>query len=217
MRGEISQEDIDWAEAELARLEKLWAPGSVAAFDDNRGSLVEAVEFLRLKAGARSEFYLSASDAAKRRHAHTACRIVAHALLGWINFAERGLIEVPVDAQFRQAAATDLMEQVETLLQDRKVLAAAPVMLAGAALEELLRSMVDIVGLKPKGKAGIISYSLALRDADVLTVQEVKDITSWAGMRNSAAHGQFNGIELPNARLMAQGVNLFMQKHATVN
>jgi hypothetical protein len=87
-------------------------------------------------------------------------------------------------------------------------------MLAGAALEEMLRSMVDASDAKPKGKPAINSYVPALREADVLNAQEVKDVVSWARMKNNAGHGQFDLIELPNARLMAQGINLVMQKHA---
>jgi hypothetical protein len=106
------------------------------------------------------------------------------------------------------------MDQVDRLLQDRRVHPAAPVMLAGAALEEMLRSLVDAAGVKPKGKAGINSYATALREAGVITQQDVKNVTSWAGMRNDAAHGDFGQIELPNARLMAQSINLFMQMYA---
>lgn len=210
----ITQQDIEWAEAEVERLGALYPPGSIVGFNDHRGSFVSAIEFLRLKAGPRSEFYLRAADAAKRLHAAAAVNVIGHSLVGWIDFVERGLADMPVEAQHRQMAATDLMEQVETLLADKRVVPAAPVMLAGAALEELLRSMVDVSGLKPRGKPGINTYASALRAEDALTAQELKDIVSWAGLRNAAAHGEFGGIELPNARLMAQGVNLFMQKHA---
>lgn len=210
----ITDDDIDWAVNEAKRLARLHVPGALVTENDKRGSLVAAVEFLRLKAGSRSEFYLRAADAAKRLHMAAAGSVVAHSLLGWVDFVERGIAEIPVEAQARITAANDLMEQVETLLQDRRVHPAAPVMLAGAALEEMLRSMVDAAGAKPRGKAGLNSYSTALRDADVLSAQEVKDVTSWAGMRNDAAHGRFDLIELPNARLMAQAINLFMQKHA---
>jgi hypothetical protein len=210
----ITDDDIKWAGDEAQRLSVLHQPGSLVMFDDNRESLVGAVEFLRLKAGPRSEFYVRAADAAKRLHTATAVRVVVHSLVGWVDFVRRGIAEVPAEAQARIAAANDLMEQVEALLQDRRVHPAAPVMLVGAALEEMLRSMVDTSGAKPRGKPGINSYATVLREADILSAQEVKDVTSWAGMRNNAAHGQFDQIELPNARLMAQGINLFMQKHA---
>jgi hypothetical protein len=210
----ITESDIEWAEAEVERLGEVHAPGSIVPFNQGRAHLIDAVEFLRLKAGPRSEFYLRALDASKRMHSSDAFTMVRFALDGWIEFARRGLVDLPVEAQYRQAAATDLMEQVERLLQDKKVVPAAPVMLAGAALEELLRSMIDRAGLKPRAKPSIGTYATALRAAELITAQEMKDVTAWAGLRNDAAHGHFDRIELANARLMQQGVNPFMQKHS---
>jgi hypothetical protein len=208
----VTKDDIEWARSEADRLVHLHGGRTVLA-DDKRWALTEALEFLRLKAGSRSEFYVRAVDAAKRVHMARASEIVAAALIGWVDFVNRGIAEAPVEAQARVAAATDLMEQVETLLGDKRVHPAAPVMLAGAALEEMLRSIVDASGAKPKGKPGINVYATALRQAGVLSAQDVKNVSSWAGMRNQAAHGEFTQIEIANARLMAQGVNLFMQKH----
>jgi hypothetical protein len=212
----ITGENIEWAQGEAQRLRGVAHTPITdsSTMASHRGGLVGAIEFLRLKAGVRSEFYLRAADAVKRFHVGAAAAVVAEALLAWVDFAERGIAEVPVEAQARVAAATDLMEQVEQLLQERRVHPAAPVMLAGAALEEMLRSMVDTAGAKPKGRAGISSYTNALREVGAISAQEVKDLASWAGMRNNAAHGDFGQIELPNARLMAQGINLFIQKHS---
>jgi hypothetical protein len=210
----ITNQDLRWALDEAKRLAHLYESGSLIGHDDDRGSVVSAVEFLRLKAGARSEFYLRSADAAKRLHMAHAPNVVARSLIGWVDFVQHGIAEIPVEAQAQIAAANDLMEQVEALLRDPRVHPAAPVMLAGAALEEMLRSLVNTFGVKPRGKPGINSYAASLREADVLSAQEVKDVTSWAGLRNHAAHGQFEQIELANARLMAQGINLFMQKHA---
>lgn len=198
---------------EAQRLTRLQEVNSLEVSREGKSTLISAVEFLRLKAGMRSNFYLLAVDAWKRFHATYAASIIAQALVGWVDFVKRGVAEIPVEAQARAVAATDLMEQVEGLLHDRRVHPAAPVMLAGAALEEMLRALVDTTGAKPKGKIGINSYASALRAESVISPQEVKDITSWAGMRNDAAHGAFVQIELANARLMAQGINLFMQKH----
>jgi hypothetical protein len=104
------------------------------------------------------------------------------------------------------------MEQVQILLDDRKVHPAGPVMLAGAALEEFLRSMIVTSTLQPKGKPGISSYAATLREANLLTAQDVKDITAWGGMRNDAAHGNFGAITIDRARIMVDGINLFMRQ-----
>ena len=59
---------------------------------------------------------------------------------------------------------------------------------------------------------GIDAYAAALRRDEILDVQDVKDVTAWAGLRNAAAHGEFEKISIEQARIMAAGVNLFMQK-----
>jgi hypothetical protein len=48
----------------------------------------------------------------------------------------------------------------------------------------------------------------------VLNQQDVKNVIAWAGLRNQAAHGEFEDLTRANAGLMAQGVNLFIQQKA---
>src|SRR2546423_6190254 len=99
MAAGITDEDIEWARDKAKSLAELFERGKSVMHDDKRWTLTNAVEFLRLKAGARSEFYLRALDASKRLHMVHASDVVAAALLGWIGFVERGIAEVPVDAQ----------------------------------------------------------------------------------------------------------------------
>lgn len=106
------------------------------------------------------------------------------------------------------------MEQVEQLMADKSIHPAAPIALAGAALKSALRSLWEQAGQPElKGRPGINAYATALTPAP-LDRQDVKDITSWAGLRNAAAHGEFDVIDLNRARHMAEGVNLFMQRRA---
>lgn len=108
------------------------------------------------------------------------------------------------------------MEQVESLLSDAGSYPAASVMLAGAGLEELLRGLVESSGTSLVGKPGISTYAEALRKADLITRQEKKDIESWAGKRNDAAHGHFELVSDRNsARLMVDAINLVMQRHSS--
>jgi hypothetical protein len=93
-------------------------------------------------------------------------------------------------------------------------LPAAPIVLAGAALEELLRSLIAKHGCSATGKLGLNTYASALQAARVIDRQDAKDITAWAGLRNDAAHGQFAALNLPRAELMVGGINLFMRKYA---
>jgi hypothetical protein len=131
----------------------------------------------------------------------------------WLALEKAGFMtRAPYAVRVRQEAATDLMEQVHTLLDDGKVHPAAPVMLAGAALEEVLRALALAGPVQPKGKPGMESYANALRTAEIISQQQRKDITSVSGLRNKAAHGDFDGIQLTNAQLMAQQVNLLLSQ-----
>jgi hypothetical protein len=93
----------------------------------------------------------------------------------------------PFEVRFRIEAATELLEQVQRVLKDAEVHVAAPIVLAGAALEEFLRSMFEESGAPLVGRPGLAAYADALRKADLLNRGEVKDITSWADQRNAAA------------------------------
>ncbi len=85
-------------------------------------------------------------------------------------------------------------------------------MLAGAALEQALRGLLEGAQLGVTGRPGIGAYADSLRTAEIISRQARKDIESWAGLRNSAAHGDFSALTRDIAQLMALGVNLFLQK-----
>ena len=112
----------------------------------------------------------------------------------------------------RAVAATDLMEQVQTLNGDVKVSPAAPIVLAGAALEIALRTVVEDRSLDTADKPGIAGYAKALRTAGILNKQDMKDIEQMAGLRNSAAHGDHELLSRERAGLMEQQVNLFLTR-----
>lgn len=216
MAAGITRDDVAWAQQKIAQLRSgEGALDHILGHSDASRVMVECVEFLRLKVGPKSALHWQASRAVTKAYATAyAMELVGAAMEAFVAMHRDGQLSIPVEAQARVAAATDLMEQVEALLDDRRVHPAAPVMLAGAALEEMLRSMVVANSSTVKGKPGINSYASALRTDDVISAQEAKDISSWGGLRNHAAHGEFEQIQLPNARLLAQAVNLFMQKHA---
>jgi hypothetical protein len=106
------------------------------------------------------------------------------------------------------------MGQVDRLLRDKQVHVAAPIVLAGAALEEFLRALVTANDLVLARKPSLPTYADALRKADVITRQDNKDITTWADQRNDAAHGNFDSLTFDRARLMVDGIELFMRRHA---
>lgn len=129
---------------------------------------------------------------------------MADVLEGWANFQETGLASSPpFEVRARIEAASDLMEQVEILLSDRDVHPVAPIVIAGAALEERLRALVLQHGCTPSGR-GIDAYGAALKAAEVVDGQEVKQVTAWAGLRNRAAHGEeLNTLTAAEARIIS--------------
>jgi hypothetical protein len=133
-------------------------------------------------------------------------------LRAWADAVKAGIV-VPrqVEAQgARAVASTELMEQVRVLAEDTSVHPAAPIVLAGAALEVALRSAVDELQLALTERPSITAYARRLRQEGVLSVQAVKDVEQMAGIRNSAAHGQFDELSRERAGLMEQQVNFFL-------
>ena len=90
-------------------------------------------------------------------------------------------------------------------------------MLIGATLEEFLRTWVEAESLSiGNRKPGLETYSQALREADLVTKQDGKDITAWAGIRNHAAHGEWDEVnDRKRIGLMLEGVNLLIRKYGS--
>jgi hypothetical protein len=48
----------------------------------------------------------------------------------------------------------------------------------------------------------------------LISKQDAKDILSWGGLRNHAAHGEWDQVsDKQRVQLMLEGVNLFMRKY----
>lgn len=177
-----------------------------------------ALGFLSSYAGSESEWFKRARIAWEGKGDNTSLATGAYALsemLGlWATDVDRGLAVLPgIDgSNIRALASTDLMEQVRALVQDKGVHPAAPIVLAGAALETALRGAVEEAELAIAGNGSITAYGKALRGADLITKQEMKDIEQMSGLRNAAAHGDFEGITQAHASLMEQQVNLFLSR-----
>ncbi|MFE9099863.1 hypothetical protein [Actinomadura geliboluensis] len=207
---------VRWAEDEAQRLRQV--TGLAIRHGSARFALAYttiALEFLQRNAPG-TNFALSAKqlfETESRVSAQGAVEGVAGILEAWARSTRESWAQaLPFEVQARIEAATDLMEQVQQLLSDPKVHHAAPVVLAGAALEEFLRSRITTKGLIHSSKPGINAYAAALQAEGDLSRQEVKNITSWAGLRNHAAHGEFDQFSREEARIMVMGVNLFLQQ-----
>lgn len=173
--------------------------------------LTTILDFLERYSGSDSRWTKDARELAKDAYRGLA---VAALLKQWVSEIRSGsLVPQAVSALgVREIASTDLMEQVRMLNEDKRVVPAAPIVLAGAALEIALRAAVEERSLEIEGTPGIDAYASALRRARILDQQDIKDVTQVAGLRNQAAHGSHDDLSRERAGLMEQQVNLFLRK-----
>jgi hypothetical protein len=188
-----------------------WQPG-LPAVD---GLQAQVADFLAVYAGPRSSFVASAKapEGADEYRAN----ILDSILDAFIDHVESGLLQgVSPERKAQLDVVSDLLGQAVGLLDDSNVHPAAPAMIVGASLEEFLRTWIESVGLSlGNRKPGLSNYAAVLRDADLIQKQDAKDIESWGGLRNHAAHGEWAQVEDPKrVRLMLEGVNLFMRRYS---
>lgn len=182
------------------------------------GTYAEACEFLSQYAGPTSSFLESIKrwDPRDVLDDEYASRKIAAILQSFLEYVESGLHKgISPERQAQLDVVSDFLEMANLLLETKGVHPAAPAVLIGATLEEFLRTWVEAECLSlGNRKLGMEAYSQVLRDADLITKQDGKDITSWAGIRNHAAHGEWDEVSDKNrVSLMLQGVNLFMRKY----
>ncbi len=138
-------------------------------------------------------------------------------LVGFAAHLEAGLHEkVSPERRAQLDVVSDFLEQANELLETQQVHPAAPAVLIGATLEEFLRTWVEAENLSlGNRKPGLDAYTQVLYSAELITKQDVKDITSWGGIRNDAAHGEWDKVsDKKRVALMLGGVNLFMRTYS---
>jgi hypothetical protein len=185
-----------------------------------RARAIAALDFLERFTGSESQWTVR-GHAVFDKNSHsmeTGARALGDVLRAWADQVEAGIVLVPqAEAQgARAVASTDVMEQVRRLNEDRNVHPAAPIVLAGAALEIALRSAVEELSLDFPARPSIGTYAGCLRTANVLTRQDVKDVEQMAGLRNDAAHGDFDALSRERTGMMEQQVNHFLRRLADV-
>ena len=175
----------------------------------------EAMEFLKIYAGPDNSFYnqiKSVSGYSDEGYKEALCAV----LDSFIDFVRNGLLRsISLEREIQIETVSDYLEQAENLLNDKKVHPAAPAVIIGASLEEFLRNWLEELGTDLSDKKNSLdAYSKELRSLDLITKQDLKDITSWTGIRNDAAHGHWDNVDDRNRiRLMLEGINLFMRKY----
>lgn len=176
------------------------------------GAKAEVVEFLRIMAGPKSAFYQNANFKSSTSDYDTLVSL----LEAFRDFVAAGLLEaLSPERRAQLDVVNDFMEQADELLNAKDVHPAAAAMVIGATLEEFLRTRAnqDTLSLGSR-KPSIQAYADLLRDQGVLDKQDMKDVTAWAGLRNHAAHGDWDQVkDRDRIRLMLEGVNLFLRKH----
>jgi hypothetical protein len=179
----------------------------------------QACEFLRKFAGENSAFFQLALNAMGDGIPEGADK-VSRALLSFAEYIDTGLLEeISPERRAQLDVVSDLLEQAQSLLDTGDVHPAAPAVLIGATLEEFLRTWIEQKKLSlGDRKRGLDAYVQVLREADLINKQDAKDITAWAGLRNHAAHGEWDHVGTKaNVSLMLQGVNLFMRSYQSGN
>jgi hypothetical protein len=90
--------------------------------------------------------------------------------------------------------------------------------LAGAALEDALRRLCDAAGVPydvQRSSLSKLQGALYQPSAgiEVISVSEVKQITTWGDVRNKADHGKFSELTQTEVVTMLMGVRAFIDKH----
>lgn len=180
----------------------------------------QALEFFRVYAGPDSFWTLQAESVyrsnGERQSRETGAHMVSELLRAWTDQVEQGMIEI-VGERVRgevSGARIDLMEQVRQFMLDPSVHPAAPIMLCGAALEIALRAVAQASNITVEDRPGMTTLIVALRRAELITKQEVKELEVCVGVRNLAAHGSFEELTPERAGLMEQQTTILLGRLA---
>ena len=181
-----------------------------------RGSLAQVTEFVSKHSGTTSAFTRQLKDISPLMDDSYVIRVVSEILESFIVYVKNGMLEtVSFRRQTQIDVVSDFLLQAQALLETASVHPAAPAVLIGASLEEFLRNWVEIEGINiGTKKPSLDTYAKVLREADLVTKQDIKDLTSWSGLRNHAAHGEWDEVnDKARIGMMLEGVNLFMRKY----
>ena len=181
------------------------------------GLYAKSKELLRVYAGPKTEFLMGLDRANSYSFIDDRAPAMAGVLESFVSYIEDGLFTgISPERKAQLDVVSDFLEQAVHLLEDKNVHAAVPAVIIGATLEEYLRNWVEAESLDlGNRKPGIDAYATTLKAAELITKQDVKDITSWAGLRNYAAHGEWEKVESREyVRLVLEGVNLFIRKYS---
>jgi hypothetical protein len=181
------------------------------------GGLAQSKEFLKTYGGKDNHFHSMLDKIGGATSSSFIKSKVTSVLLSFIKYAENDLTRnISLEREIQIETVSDYLEQAENLLNDKKVHPAAPAVIIGASLEEFLRNWLEESGFDLLNiKSSLDAYSTELRRQEKINKQDLKDIVSWGGTRNDAAHGHWESVDdRKRIKLMLEGVNLFMRKYS---
>ena len=183
---------------------------------DSQALNAEACEFLRVYGGKHNSFLQTLNTV---RYVNRQERFdgVKRILRGYVRYLEKGLSStLSPERKVQIETVSDYLGQADDLLSNSNFHSAAATVLIGASLEEFLRGWCDAENLTCQ-QSTIDGYAKSLREQDLISKQDMKEITSWAGMRNDAAHGHWDKVnDKKRIKIMLESVNLFIRTHSNV-
>ena len=198
----------------IARLQQA-INGAGKNYVNLHGVKAQVTDFLREFAGTKSSFFQLASDSGGTAE-HFAATLYS-ALENFKAHVEAGLYgQVTPQRRAQLDVVSDFLEQAHMLLNSKGVHPAAPIVLIGATLEEFLRTWIESKDLSlGNRKPCLDTYAQVLLAEELITKQDMKDLTAWGGLRNHAAHGEWVEVsDKQRAAIMLDGVNLFLRKYS---
>jgi hypothetical protein len=181
------------------------------------GALAESKELFRTYAGVDNQFLASLNLIDTKTHWTHVSKTVQGVLNSFKEYVANDLLRsISLEREIQIETVSEYLEQAENLLNDKKIHPAAPAVIVGASLEEFLRNWLEEQMDISDIKNSLDSYSKELKRLGLINKQDLKDITSWGGTRNDAAHGHWDQVEdRSRIKLMLEGVNLFIRKYAS--
>lgn len=112
-----------------------------------------------------------------------------------------------------QLDAAELLSQAKVLCGDRNITPIAPIVIAGAALEMVLRRMCEGADCIPTGKGSIDTYATALYRRKLVSKEDLGQVQASGKLRNAAAHGtESASVNMRAASIMIESVLLFISE-----
>lgn len=98
----------------------------------------------------------------------------------------------------------ELLDQVDAMLAEPETNPIAPVVVAGAALEQHLRAQLSGANAEPTGRPNLRNYVNKLRSLSLIDERVQSQLLVWVRLRNDAAHG--HPVSHGDAVAMANGI-----------